>query len=200
MIKEIASITRKCRYDYVAMQQSSNLLTTKIAYVEPDNFVDDDFKAETLLLTSLQELCKETGNVETLAIRRTAIPEGVSKVEHYNNILEEAEQMSMMSIYKNTMRFRPNYVICSSDWFPILALSKHFKMSKDVAVAHGTYCCGIYKDNIPVFIAPSLSDREMIWGVNDENSPGIVTFINEEDKICNKIANDSHFVLLKLED
>lgn len=200
MINEIVHLTRKHRYNYVAVQKSSDLLTTKIAYVEPDTFVDDDFKAETLLLTSLQELCKEKGNVETLAIRRTAIPEGVSKIEHYNNILEEAEQVSMMSIYKNTMRFRPNYVICSSGWYPILALSEHFKMNKDVGVIHGTYCCGIYKDILPVFISPSLNDREMLWGVNDENIPGIVTFINEEDKICNKIANTSHFVLLKLED
>lgn len=46
----------------------------------------------------------------THPIRKTGIPGGVSKVKHYNNILEEAEQMSMMSIYKNTMRFRPNYV------------------------------------------------------------------------------------------
>lgn len=200
MIKEITHPTRKGRYNYVAVYKQSNLLTTKIAYVEPDTFVDDDFKAETLLLTSLQELCKENGNVETLAIRRTAIPEGVSKVEHYNNILEEAEQMSMISIYKNTLRFRPNYVICSSDWYPILAFSEHFKMNKDAGVAHGTYCCGTYKDILPVLISPSLNDGEMLWGVNDEYIPGIVTFINKEGKICNKITNTSHFVLIKLED
>ena len=40
----------------------------------------------------------------------------------------------------------------------------------------------------------------MLWGVNDEYIPGIVTFINEEDKICNKIVNTSHFMLLKIED
>ena len=200
MIKEITQTSIKDRYNYVILQKSSDLITTKIGYTEPDIFVDDDYRAEEALFTNLKDLCKEKGNLETLTIRRTVIPEEISKVEHYNNILKEAEQVAMMSIYKNTMRFRPNYVICSSDWYPIFRLSNQFKINKEAGVVHGTYLCGTYKDILPVFISPSFTNREMLWGVNDQYIPGIVTFINYEDKICNKVANDSHFVLVKLED
>ncbi len=161
--------------------------------VEPDTFVEDDYNADWKLLEDIVRLCDS----ETLYIRKT-VPESCSKFEHYNNIICEAEEVAGMKVFMSTKRFRPNYVICSSDMFPIFNFSYDYKLRESDEPIHGTYLSGMYKD-FPVLVSPVLKRGEMIWGVNDETAPGVITF-TKDNKVCHKIVNINNFVMLKLED
>ena len=201
MIKEIAVVTSEDSYrcvrtlpeDVAAKYRMTVAMTT----IKPDTFVDDDYKADWDIVSRLLDLCKESSSVETLVLKRV-VPPNTSKVEHYTNIMEEAEELAKMRVYMNTKRFMPNFIIASSDISPILDFNPdNYKRNLD-RPHEGTVVWGWYKD-IPVLVSYSLKHNEMIWGVNNEVTPGIVAF-TKDDKICYKIANPSSFVYIKLED
>ena len=179
------------------MKKVDNTLQAVFSIVSEDTYVDDDFEAEYKLQTELVDLCKKNNNTEEVNINRS-IPENISKVDHYTNIIESLYTVAQMKIYKNTKRFVPNYVICSAHFVPLFAFCRGFRVLP-VSKVHGTYLYGIFRD-IPVLISPILDKGVMLWGVNDETSPGIVTFVNDENKICNKIVDDTCFTLIKLEE
>jgi hypothetical protein len=201
MIKEIAVVTNEDSYRCVRTLPEDVAdkyqLTVATTTIKPDTFVDDDYKADWEIVSRLLNTCKENGSEETLHIKRT-IPPNTSKIEHYTNIMEEAHEVAQMKIYMNTKRFMPNFIIASSDISPILAFNPDdYRRNPDMP-HEGTVVWGWYKD-IPVLVSYSLKHNEMIWGVNNEVTPGIVAF-TKDDKVCYKIANPSSFVYIKLED
>ena len=198
MIKEITKIIKDSKnYTGVMMKEVDNNLQTVFSVISADTYVDDDFNAEYKLQNKLINLCKKNNNVEEVNINKS-IPENMSKVEHYTDIIELLHTVAQMKIYKNTKRSVPNYVICSADFVPLFTFCRDFQVLP-ISKVHGTYLNGMFR-NIPVLISPILDRGEMLWGVNDETSPGIVTFVNDKNKICNKIINDNCFTLVKLEE
>ena len=197
MIKEIAAVTDKDKYTCVRTLSQDDAdkynLSVVTLHIEPDTFVDDDFSAEVTLVGKLVGLHES----EHLNIR-WQIPEGRSKFEHYNDIISEAEEVACMKLFMNTKRFRPNYVIVSSDMVPIFHFCYDYKPSEVDWTTPCTYVAGTYRD-LPVLVSQVLTHHEMIWGVNNEITPGVVAFA-KDNKICYKIANPSNFVYLKLED
>lgn len=199
MIKEITKITRDNKCVYATMENNGVILTPKLTSIEPDIFVEDDFSAEYTLIKDIIKACEETGNVEISEFKKKSIPEELEKFEYYDVIVKMTHEVAKMIIYKNTRRFFPNYIICDSSWLPTIAFNSDFKLNKDKGPITGTYLTGTYQD-MPVFVSPVLSYGEILFGVNNDSTPGIITFINEENKVCNKIASPGHFALIKLED
>ena len=198
MIYDITQTTKDKIYTYVRMSTDGAMIGATMTSVEPDVFVEDDYFAERSLHTELLKTCEESGNVEVLPMRKLSKLEDVSKFDYYNYIVSEAELIANMNVYKNTMKFKPNFIICSSAWLPIFSFTEQFKLNPP-QIANGPYIAGHYKE-LPVIVNPIFDKGDMLWGVNDKMTPGVVTFINEENKICNKIVNSSNFVLVKLED
>ena len=197
MIKEIAVVTDQESYRCVRILPEDVAEKYRMAVamttIKPNTFVDDDLSAEIALVSRLTELCES----EPLNIR-WRIPDGCPKFEHYNDIMSEAEEVAGMKMFMNTKRFRPNYVIVSSDMVPILMLCADFKKCDVDWTTVTTYVTGTYRD-IPVLVSPALTHHDMIWSVNNEITPGIVAF-TKEDKVCYKIANPNNFVHIRLED
>lgn len=197
MIKEIAVVTKEPKYTCVVTNPAIVLdelsLTATMMTVEPDVFVEDNLSADISLVKELAGLHE----CEPLNIR-WRIPDGRSKFEHYNDIVSEAEEVAAMKMFMSTKRFRPNYVIVSSDMIPIFHFCYDYKMSEPDWSAEYTYVAGTYKD-ILVMTSPALTHHDMIWGVNDERTPGVVAF-TKDNKVCYKTANPSNFVRLRLED
>jgi hypothetical protein len=198
MIKEITKVTTDSKYTCVVHQSvDESALTVTMTSIEPDIFVEDDVSADIALHEALVKACENSNQVQMIALRRS-LPAAVSKVEHYNNIIDESELLAQAFIFKRTKRLMPNYVIITADIFPLFSFHRDFKVNS-AAQINGPYCCGTYKD-MPVIVSPFLNRGEMLWGVNDETTPGVVTFVNTENKVCNKIVNYSNFVMCKLED
>ena len=80
----------------------------------------------------------------------------------------------------------------------MLAFTKVYESCTPTKI-EGTYKAGMLR-NIIVLISPILDKGQMIWGVNNDMSPSIVTFKNKENKICNKIVNNNHFALINIKD
>lgn len=169
---------------------------TQMKVIKADTFVEDGFYAENLLLEDILKGCIEQNNV-TDNIKRQ-LPEGVSKVVHYSSLIELSKNLAQQIIYNNTKKFIPNYVICSGDVLPLFVFAKGYK-SQPTAKIEGVFKAGML-GNIVVFVAPGLDRGQMLWGVKDDYSPSIVTFKNEEGKICSKIINNDCFALVKIED
>lgn len=199
MIKEITKITEdnKCWCVTNESDSASMTLFTKMIEIEPDEFVDDDFYAEQSLIEDILNNCIKQNNIANNGIARHT-PEDVSKVEHYSNIIEMSYTLAQQIIYKNTKMFTPNFVICSGDILPMLAFTKGYESCTPTKI-EGTYKAGMLR-NIIVLISPILDKGQMIWGVNNDMSPSIVTFKNKENKICNKIVNNNHFALINIKD
>lgn len=127
-------------------------------------------------LLEVKKLCERS----TLTLRRMLPPE-TSKVEHYNNIVEEA--------YQRAQSIGATYLICASNWLPVFCLSVAFERSFPIGmgVVQGSYTAGTIK-GLPV-ISPTMDSFEMLCGA-DTPTPEY----NIENIDSNK------FILLKLED
>jgi hypothetical protein len=117
---------------------------------------------------------------EVLNIKRQAIPEGSSKVAHYNNIVKEA--------WQRAQSIGATYLICASNWLPIFSLTAAFESIKDTGAIQGSYTAGIYK-GLLIIISPAMDSFEMLCGA-DTPTPEY----NTEN------IDASKFMLLKLED
>lgn len=199
MVKEITQVTKdsKCWCVLTESDPAGMTLSTKMVEIEADEFVDDDLDEEIRLTTKLVETCEEAGNVNTLPVRRR-IQENISKSKHYSDIVEVAELLAETSLYQNTKRFRSNYIMISSDLLPIFTFHQSFA-TRLCSKINGIYLAGKYK-HLPVLVLPALDRGQMIWGVNETNSSGIYTFVNDEGKVCNKITCPNYFTMIKLED
>lgn len=179
------------------VDETGTMLTTKIVEVEPDEFFDDPFDLEVSLITRMKEACEASGNVEAVPQGRT-IPEGRSKFEHYSALTNVMYHLADACIYKNTKKFRAEYLIMSSDLLPVFAFSPDFKPEPSSKM-HGMYVTGSYK-NIPVLVSPVLNKGEMLWGVNEDKSSSVLTFLNDKDHMCSKVVNPTSLLLMKLKD
>jgi hypothetical protein len=199
MIKEITKITEDSKYWCMTTKSdlASMTLSTKMVEIEPDEFIDDDFYAEQSLIEDILNNCIKQNNMSNNDIVRH-IPQDASKVEHYSNIIEMSYTLAQQIIYNNTKMFTPNFVICSGDILPMLPFTKGYKSCPSTKI-EGTYKAGMLRDII-VLISPILDRGQMIWGVNNDMSPSIVTFKNKDNKICNKIVNNNHFALINIKD
>ena len=198
MIKEITQIVEdRTSFTGVITKKSDYDITMQMKVIEADEFVDDDYDEEIRLTTKIVEACEESGNVNILPLRRS-IPAEFSKSAHYTDIVEVAELLAETSLFQSTRRFRPNYLLISSDLLPVLLFHREFTIEPCIKI-NGIYVAGKYK-NLPVLVSPTLDRGQMIWGVNETNASAIYTFINKEGKVCNKIASPDHLTMIKLED
>lgn len=189
------------KYSFIQTKpdRTSGMITAKMTTVEPDEdeFIENSMSARLTLEQDIVDTCKSQGQVEVLPLTRT-VPDGVNKLKHYNNIIEEATLLAEAAIYKNTLRCMPTYVLISADLLPLFACTRDFIKTNVTEIA-GTYNAGMCK-GIKVLVSPVLERGQMVFGVNDSVSSGAVTIMNEEGKICNKIINPSSFVTVILED
>lgn len=195
----ISNVTRddRCMSLVDSVDETTMTVTPKIIEVEPDEFFDDPFDLEVSLITRMKEACEASGNVEDIPQGRT-IPEGRSKFAHYSALIDVAYHLADVHIYKNTKRFRADYLIMSSDLLPVFVFAQDFK-PEPLSKIHGMYVAGSYKD-IPVLVSPILDKGEMIWGVNKKQSSSVLTFLNDEDQVCSKVVNPNSLLLIKLKD
>ena len=126
-------------------------------------------------LNEVKKLCERS----TLTLRRMLPPE-TSKVEHYNNIVEEA--------YQRAQSLGATYFICASNWLPVFCLSAVFERSFTTGAVQGSYTAGTYK-GLPVIISPTMDFFEMLCGAD---TPAPEYNIESIDA--------SKFILIKLED
>jgi hypothetical protein len=198
-LKLISNVTRDKKSYTIRheVDETSMMLTAKIVEVEPDEFFDDPFDLEVSLITRMKEACEASGNVEDVPQGRT-IPEGRSKFEHYSALTDVMYHLADAHIYKNTKKFRAEYLIMSSDLLPVFIFSPEFKRVP-LSKMQGIYVAGSYK-NIPVLISPVLNRGEMLWGVNEDKSSSVLTFLNNKDQMCSKIVNPKTLLLMKLHD
>lgn len=179
------------------VDETGTMLTAKIVEVEPDEFFDDPFNLEVSLITGMKEACEASGNVEDVLQGKT-IPEGRSKFEHYSALTDIMHCLADTHIYKNTKKFRAEYLVMSSVLLPVFVFSPEFKKAP-LSKMQGMYVAGSYK-NLPVLISPILSKGEMIWGVNEDKSSSVLTFLNNKDQICSKVVNPQTLFMMKLHD
>jgi hypothetical protein len=179
------------------VDETGTMLTAKIVEVEPDEFFDDPFDLEVSLITRMREACEASGNVEDVPQGRT-IPEGRSKFEHYSALTDIMHCLADTHIYNNTKKFRAEYLIMSSDLLPVFIFSPEFKKAP-LSKMQGMYVAGSYK-NLPVLISPVLNKGEMIWGVNEDKSSSVLTFLNNNDQVCSKVVNPKTLFMMKLHD
>lgn len=208
MIKEISQVTRDNRFlsletefNYATDSPPGPVMTAKMVEVKPGIFVDDTINAEYALIKDVVKACEEAGNALTLH-RHRAVPEDLYQIDYYDSILDEAEDLAGMLLFKNTDMFRPTYLVISSDLLPLFRFTKHFRMkhphTEPPYIVKGTCTVGTYKD-IPVLVSPFLDRGQMLFGVNQPMNTGIVTF-TKHGKVCYKITNPKYFALLTLED
>lgn len=126
-------------------------------------------------LLEVKKLCERS----TLTLRRMLPPE-TSKVDHYNNIVEEA--------YQRAQSIGTTYLICASNWLPVFYFSEGFERNKESIPIHGSYKAGTVR-GLPVIVSPIMDSFEMLCGA-DTPTP--------EYNIGNIDSNK--FILLKLED
>lgn len=157
-----------------------------IKMTEEKNIAHDDFfdswkAAEERYVKELNWISevKKSCSHEALALRRM-LPSGSSKVEHYNNIVEEA--------YQRAKSIGAAYLICASNWLPIFYFSERFERTKELTPVQGSYKAGTVK-GLPVIISPTMDSFEMLCGA-DTLAPEY-----NIDSI-----DSSKFILLKLED
>jgi hypothetical protein len=198
-LKLISNVTRD-RKSYTIrheVDETGAMLTAKIIEVEPDEFFENPFDLEVSLITRMKEACEASGNVEDVPQGRI-IPEGRSKFQHYGALTDIMHHLADARIFNNTKKFRAEYLIMSSDLLPVFIFSLDFK-SEPLSKIHGMYVTGSYK-NIPVLVSPVLNKGEMLWGVNEDKSSSVLTFLNDEDRICSKVVNPNSLLLMKLKD
>lgn len=208
MIEGISKITRNSDYtwvDYVVDDAKAMVVMPKLNNIKADNYVEDNFEEEYRLTHLIKNICIENGNCVTSKWNKTNIPKELTKFEYYDVVVKMLYELAFSTIYKNTKRCMPNYILCSLAYLPIFAFVEGFTLNNNVGEIKGTHLVGEYnivgsKDSIKVFVSPVLDEEESIWGVNDETSTGIITFLDENDKICNKILDANKFVLIRLED
>jgi hypothetical protein len=198
-LKLISNVTRDEKSYTIRheVDETSMMLTAKIVEVEPDEFFDDPFDLELSLITRMKEACEASGNVEDVPQSRT-IPEGRSKFEHYSALTNSMYHLADVRILNNTKKFRAEYLIMSSDLLPVFVFSPDFKQ-EPVIKLNGMYVAGSYK-NIPVLVSPVLNKGEMIWGVNEDKSSSVLTFLNNNDQVCSKVVNPKTLFMMKLHD
>jgi len=154
-------------------------LTKKTTYesatiVEQWAAAEERLEKERTWINEVKELCKL--NIVKLSRR---LPVGVSRVEHYNNIIDE--------VYYRAMSTNANYFIIASNWLPIFSFTADFEMTETMPI-QGSYVAGTYK-GLPIIVSPCLGSFEMICGA-DTPTPEYNTAAIDMNK----------FMFIKLED
>lgn len=197
MINGISKIVENSDSINILKMDINENLSVSISPIQADDYIDDDFYAEQSLIGDILSNCTEQNSIANNGITRN-VPQDVSKTEHYSNIIEMSYTLAQQIIHNNTKMFTPNFVICSGDILPILYFAKGYTPCQ-IDKIEGTYKVGMLRD-ITVLISPILDRGQMVWGVNNDTSPAIVTFKNKDNKICNKIVNSNHFALVNIKE
>ena len=152
--------------------------TTKVHddFFESWKAAEERYVKELNWITEVKKLCEP----EVLNTKRKAIPEGSSKVEHYNNIVEES--------YQRAQSIGAGYFICASNWLPVFCLAAAFERNLPVGAVQGSYISGTYK-GLLVIISPTIDSFEMLCGADTPEPEYNIDSID-----------GSKFILLKLED
>ncbi len=155
--------------------------------IDKTTITQDDFFAQWKAVEEryLKELnwikeVKRHCTPEVLSIRKKALTEGDSKVEHYTKIITEA--------WQRAQEINSTYLICASDIYVVLCLTNDFIRTNDIGAIQGSYSAGTYRE-LPVIVSPALDKGEMLCGAD---TPTPEYNINSIDA--------SKFIMLKLED
>lgn len=119
--------------------------------IEQWKVAEDRYTKELAWVDKIKELYKQ----KALKTKRT-LPVGVSKVEHYNDIIVEA--------YYNAMSINATYFIVAANWLPIFSFAADFEMTRTIPI-QGSYVAGTYK-GLPIIVSPCLGSFEMICGAD----------------------------------
>ena len=95
-----------------------------------------------------------------------AIPQGVSKAEHYEGFSEVIE-VGRQIVYDRTKRFAPNYMIIASDVLPILTFMKGFSAAPAGQI-NGPYFAGTL-NGLKVYVSPAIDKGRFLLGVNGDD-------------------------------
>jgi hypothetical protein len=95
-----------------------------------------------------------------------AIPQGVSKAEHYEGFSEVIE-VGRQIVYDRTKRFAPNYMIIASDVLPILTFMKGFSAAPAGQI-NGPYFAGTL-NGLKVYVSPAIAKGRFLLGVNGDD-------------------------------
>lgn len=123
----------------------------RVDLIEQWKVAEDRYTKELAWVDKVKELCKL--NIVKLSRR---LPVGVSRVEHYNNIIDE--------VYYRAMSTNANYFIIASNWLPIFSFTADFEMTETMPI-QGSYVAGTYK-GLPIIVSPCIGSFEMICGTD----------------------------------
>lgn len=138
-------------------------------------------KAEEVQLEKELVWCKrvkEISSSDVFTLTRK-LPAGVSKFNHYNNIINEA--------HLKAASIGAKYFIVAANWLPIISFATDFEMTRNISI-QGSYVAGTYK-GLPIIVSPCLGSFEMICGA-DTPTPEYNTAAIDMNK----------FMFIKLED
>lgn len=112
------------------------------------------------------------------------LPEGANESEYYSDIIQDATGMASMMLYDKTKRYKPNFVIVSSDIIPILNCCDLFEGCCDT----DSYKAGSLECGIDVFVEPNLYPGIMVFGCRDEMHVSLICFEKGEELSLNAIG------------
>ena len=92
------------------------------------------------------------------------LPVGVNMRDHFEGFLAVISKLSN-AVYKKTLRYRPNYMVCAPDVTEVLAFTTGIKLA-NITNTVGPYFFGTLSTGIKVFVDPSYAEGEFILGVN----------------------------------
>ena len=145
-----------------------------VRLLEQQKIAEERYIKELTWVDKVKELC--SSGVLRLTRR---LPVGVSKYEHYNDIINE--------VYYRAKSINAEYLIIASNWLPIFCFAEDFKRNTNVPI-QGSYTAGTYK-GLSIIVSPCLDSFEMICGVDTETPEYNIESID-----------DNKFMLIKLED
>lgn len=146
-------------YSQLAEFEMKNQMGEDLAATLPEQAVAElKYEIDTEIVMFLKKLAGKAA----LEFNKT-VPVGISMPQHYEAFLEVIEA-ARTAVYKKTLRYRPNYMICAADVLQVLAFCSGFKANnaKDI---NGPFVAGTL-NGLKVVVSPSFDDGEFVLGVN----------------------------------
>lgn len=159
---QIAAFQAKTDYGFDLGDQLAEKAVGQLSYeidTEIVNLLDETAgKGATKVYTDEDDTTTLTWN--------RAIPEGVSKAEHYEGFSEVIE-VGRQIVYDRTKRFAPNYMIIASDVLPVLTFMKGFSAAPTGQI-NGPYFAGTL-NGLKVYVSPAIERGRFLLGVNGDD-------------------------------
>lgn len=118
------------------------------------------YEIDTEIVDMLYQAAPTDANIASFSKTQ---PVGVSLADHYAAFAAKVEEYKM-SIYKQTNKFVPNFMVVASDIMPVLSFVPGFQAAS-INEVNGPYFAGSL-NGIKVFVSPMLGTGEFFLGVN----------------------------------